>query len=269
MMTARIGDGIKEFVETVPKPLINRLRKIVAPPGKKGTWMRHLSDAQLAEIYFRLRAGQACYAMAKMAQEQWGVMTQSHVQSLARSVRQFRDKSLGDLQIAKITGDDKDTSQNKKVAKILDRKTKDLVERCDGLNVMAWGILCQQERIAVMMQYEHEVGYVSKQTDTAMKVLSDMTDKYIKAQIELGVMGIAPTPGDVHFHAHIKGMVGSMSGTEREKMADVANRFVELIQSKSIKLIQDDDGQWRYGKAADTEMKNVSNECVPINNRGD
>lgn len=271
MTTPRIGDGIKELVETVPKPLIDRLRRLVAPPGKKGTWLRHLSDAQLSEVYFRLKLGAACYALARMAQEQWGVMVQSQAQSLARSVRSFRDKALGDLQLAKITGDNKDSSQNKKVVKVLDKKAKDLVEKCDGLAVMAWGILSQQERITVMMQYENEVGYMSKQTDQAFKVLSDMVSQYIKLQIELGVVGPGPAPGDVHFHAHIKGMVGALSATEREKMADVANRFAELIQAKSIKLIQDEDGSWRYGKAADMEggLNVSSNECVPVSDGGD
>lgn len=265
----RIGEGIKELVESVPEPLIKRLRHIVAPPGKKGTWLRHLSDAQLAEFYFRLKVGQACYGLARIAQEQWGIMVQSQTTSLARSVRTFRDKALGDLQLAKITGGNRDSSENKKVAKILDRKTKGLVEKCDGLSVLAWGILSQQERATLMMEYENEVGYMSKQTDNALKVLADMVNQYVKLQIELGIAGPGPSPENLHFHAHIKGVVGSMSPPEREKMADVANRFAELVQAKSVKLIQDEDGSWKYVRAAETGDKDVSsNECVLIDDNG-
>lgn len=254
---------IKEFVETVPKPLINRLRRIVEPQGKKGTWLRHLSDAQLAEIYFRLRMGQAAYALAKICQNQWGIMVQSQPQSLARSIRAFADKALGDSALAKINKGD--PSENKAVAKIIDKKAQDIIDKCDGLKVMAWTVLSQQERVLVMMKNENELGFVSKQTDNAIKVLSEITDRYLKMQIELGIRDSRPSPQELHIHAHVKQMLGALPDVEREKMADVALKFVEQIEKKAITLQMDKDGAYRYTKAASEGSKNESdNECVPV-----
>lgn len=254
---------IREFVETVPKPLIKRLRRIVEPPGKKGTWLRHLSDAQLAEIYFRLRTGQAAYALAKICQEQWGIMVRSQPQSLARSIRSFADKALSDAQLAALKKGD--PSENKALTKIIDKTAQDLLEKCDGLRVMAWTVLSQQERVSVMIQNENEFGFMSKETDNAIKVLSEITDKYVKMQVELGVLDSRPTPTELHVHAHVKQMLGALPEVEREKMADIALKFVEQMESKAIQLIMDKDGTYKYVKAAAEDHGDDSvNECVPV-----
>ena len=118
-------------VEITAADLIHRLREAVQPEGRKGLWLRHLNDKQLAEVYHRLRSGQTLHRVVTVVQRDWGIMKTSEVKSLARGLKKFKLKVLGLFQQAT-------NAKDKEANRPLTKRARKIVDHLDKMERYRW-----------------------------------------------------------------------------------------------------------------------------------
>lgn len=222
-------ESYQSKIVSSPPSLTKALREAVKRPGRKGTWLQHLSDNQLLEVYWRLKNGQAAQAITKIAQVDWGIQRKSSPKSLARSVLDFRDRVLGDIEIS-----DMRTNEGASQAKALVKKAKFVAEKVDGIKRMEWLIEVQSER--VMMLFEREKQSLPfKHTDHTVEVLCKMIYQYETLKMQLGIQPTIPQEYNVHV-THTWNKVVSGIGDESVKSADALTRFLQWADKNAVTM---------------------------------
>jgi len=232
---------IKGFAETLPIAVMRKLRETVAPPGKRGTWLRYLDDNKLAEVFVQLQAGTACHHIASVAQREWGIKPGSKTQSLARAVRSLRDKMVGEIQKLPIkTTEDKDTAK--------DLKTQ-AARVSNGLNELeetAWTAMEQKKRIQLFRTKEDLAKMGFQATDKAIQVYLQILEAYAKMKINLGLIEPPTSEFNLNVKHKFAGLMQHTVGPDGEKMVTALDRFMELVDEKSLALVQNKDGSFEY-----------------------
>ena len=228
---------IKGKVEVSAADLILRLRESVAPTGKKGIWLRHLSDKQLAEVYHRLRAGQSMYHIVKIAQKEWRVMTASDPKSLVRGVKKFKMDVIGLIQQAK-------KPEDKKIARNASLTGERILANIDALGRFRWLIEIQSERLAVYLEREKTLMPL-KQTSREIEVLQNLLEKYINIAIRLGLLHEKPSEFALTVKHKFDKFVGALSDGG-SRVVEAAEKFMELAEKNAIRMELDPNtGKYR------------------------
>lgn len=235
--------ALKGRVEVTGAILIKKLREIVKPPGKKGLWLRHLSDRRLAEVYHRLKMGQAGYRIAKIAQDEWGILKTSDTKSLARAVRIFRDKTVDLITIEKSTAPDTEP-ERKRVASAAQKRALRIRKNLDALGRMRWLIDVQTERIVAMATTEVRENVSFKSTDKSIGELRELLDTYMKWAVETGVYDAKPHELQVNFKHQFDGLVGNLSN-DGARLISAADKFLELAENAALTMVMDDTGKYQ------------------------
>lgn len=210
--------------------LLRSMRDAVAPAGKKGTWLRMLSDKQLAEVYHRLRLGQPAYKIAQIAQREWGVKRRANVKSLARAVRKFKEDTLGLLQVEKTAP----SEGRKEMGRKMEAKALKIVEKVDGLGRLGWLIERQTERIELLLEREKNA-LPFQMTNKEIGTLTDMIEKYVQLQIKLGVIDAKPSEINLNIKHKFDAL---MSGTVQGGTAvlETADKWLQKCEENALTL---------------------------------
>jgi hypothetical protein len=231
----------KGFAETIPTAVMKRLRDAVAPPGKRGTWLRYLDDNRLAEVFIQLQSGTAAQHIATVAQREWGIKPQAQTKSLARAVRAFRDKVVGEIQKLPTK-----TDRDKEVAKKLKFQAKKVSEEIEELEEAGWVLLEQKKRIQLFRDKENIAKMGFQATDKAIQVYLQTLELYAKMKINMGL--IEPPAAEHHLHIKHKfaGLMQHTVGKDGDKVIGALDKFMELVDEKSLALTQNDQGAFEY-----------------------
>jgi len=243
---------LKGLVELTPPFEIQRMRGIVQPKGKKGTWLRFLSDKRLCEVYYRLKSGQSAHSIAIAVKRDWGLKRNSKTESLARAIRAFKSKALRELDTGKYASPDK-KKESKRAKQFLNR----LKDKVDGLKYMADLIQIQMERIKHSFEQESG-GLVSVHLDDAVKVLFNGIEKYVKLQIQLGVLDAKPEELRLHLQHRFGGVLEHVVKDRGDTMKQFASNLLENLEASSIPLMLGQDGVYSASKGegeAETDQK--------------
>jgi len=242
-----ISPEVKAFIEAADEGMIKKLRLAVQPPGKRGSWLKHLSDSRLVEVFFRLSNGASPYGVAAMAQTDWGVEPKSEVKSLSRAVYKFRDKTVGDIQIAKMSVPAKDKGQVEEMSK----RARKITENTHTIEYLAKAVVYQFERVETLVARE-KTSIPFKFTDKAMSTLTDMVDKLTRLQIELGLLDSRPNEWNLNVQHKFAGMMQHTIGKDSEKVTAAIGKFVELLDKKALTMkIDPETGSYALKKKED------------------
>jgi len=238
MTEAQEPQDVAGKVEVTAQQTINKLREAVQPKGKKGLWLRHLSDRRLSEVYHRLRMGQSSHHIAKMAKMEWGVMKDSDIKSLSRGVRQFRDKVVGDLK-----AEGYKTPERKEVAESVRRRGKYLTEKLDGLSRLRWLIDTQTERVALLVEKE-KTSLPFRFTGKEVKYLGELLEMYVRFQIDLGLLDAKPAEFNLTVKHRFDGLLQNSLRGGGVSMIEATNKFLEMAEEKALTFKLTDDGAY-------------------------
>lgn len=226
-----MADTIEGNVSEAAKALLKKLRIAVTPKKTRGSWLKHLSDKQLAEVFYRLRRGQSAQHIAKIAMTEWGVSGAS-AKSLARPLRDFKAKILPEIQLA-----NQAMEKSGDVGKITDLngRAKRVSEKLDAMGRMAWLIEEQTDRFQMLRDKETQMKMPLKQTDTVFKSLVESLDTYTKLQIELGILDSKPSEHTLTIHNTFSGVMQQL-GERGTIMVNAANNLAGLIEESTVSL---------------------------------
>lgn len=236
--------ALKGKVEVTAEETIARLREIVQPAGKKGTWLRKLNDHQLAEVYHRLKLEQTVYHVAQIAQREWRVNPKSETKSLCRALRDFRKKAVGLLNAHKTSfprTPEKDAFVDKE-----EKRGKEIVEEINGMEELAWLIQVQRGRLEVLITRE-KASIPFKFTDKTVAELRECIDTYLVHAQALGILKVVPKEIDLTLRKEFDGLLqGGMIKDGGVKFVEAAKRFLDEAKKKALIMEQAPDGGWTH-----------------------
>jgi len=232
---------LEEEMQLAPKSLVRRLREIVRPPGKRGSWMMLLDDQQLLEVYYRLKRGQSANYVCRICQEDWGLKRGSSLKVLNKAMLKFRREALGDIELTKIAARGK---RDREEAESITKRTEKLKKKVDGLEKLAWAIQVQAERLETLVEREKKA-IPFKFTDKTVKTLGELLDTYLKYQIELGVLDAKPSEFNLNIKHKFEGIVQNALENSPHRFIDGMHKFLELAESKALTLVPDSEGTYR------------------------
>jgi hypothetical protein len=232
-------ESIDQNIEVTGQQIIKRLRDIVQPPGKKGLWLRLLSDRQLAEVYHRLKRGQTAYHVSKICQDDWRIQRDSSIQSLSRGMLRFRDAILGDIQKDAVKSE-----EGKKEFAARKKRGSAIVNKLDGLGRLRWLIERQTDRIQALLDREQSA-IPFQMTDKSIKVLGELIEQYLRLQMELGLIDSKPEEFNLNIEHKFKAILTGMQFTDDgHRLAIAANKFLEMASEASIIMEPEADGTY-------------------------
>jgi hypothetical protein len=230
-------------IEVSSEALLRKLRTAVQPPGKKGTWLRHLNDKRLLEVYFRLRRGQSALSVAGFSQKEWGVMRHSEVKSLARAVRVFRNKAIGLLKVAPLIGPEGTKKERRGATEVLGKRGKRITKDLDGLGRLRWAIDIQTDRVATLVEKEKQA-LPFKFTDKSIEVLTRMLESYMKIQVDLGLLESKPQELSLDVRHRFQGLMQHSMRGGGAGVTSAMGKFLEMAEEQALTFELDNEGQY-------------------------
>lgn len=232
-------ESLKGKVEVTAEHTLQKLRTIVQPDGKKGTWLRHLNDKQLAEVYHRIKLGQTVYHIVQIAQREWKVLPKSDPKSLCRAVRDFKNKAVGLLQAHAQSFPQ--TEEKKKFVEEEEKRAEAIVKKVDGLDELAWLIKIQKGRIEILITREKS-SLPFKFTDKSIETLGKLLDTYIEYQLELGVLDRKPQEFDLTLRTQFDGLLKGALSDDGSRMLSAIERMLSMADKKALILKKGENG---------------------------
>lgn len=255
MTNLKKGDQDSESLALLTDGLtMNRLRESVQPPGKKGTWLRCLSDKHLAEVYQLLRMTISPLKIAKKAQKEWHVMLDSSPKSLARAILQFsNDVIKGDL-----TSTSAQTPEEKDALWMLRKKGRRILEKFDALGTMRWALDEQATRFALLREREDQLKMPLKMTEKTYKELREGLRDYLEIAIRLGILDAKPSEVSLTLKHTFQGLQDSVLTNDGLKMIEATNELVKRIEGDAVLLSIQEDGSYSVKEDAPIERATVT-----------
>ena len=239
-MNKQIAKTPKDFAEIVGEAKIKQLREAVKPPNKKGSWMKVLSNPQLAEVYYRLHGGEACYSVTSMIQRDWRINSKSDVKSMARAVRKFRDLTVGEIR----TELQNAGKSNKEIEKV-EKTATSIAEKVDTVKEYIWLINTQKTRIQAMVAAEVSSAYAGfEMTDKALKNFKEMLEGYTALCVRLGITDTVTPELNIKMKHQFGHVMKHVVGNDKAKMIQFCDAFVEKLEDACVTMTQHDDGSF-------------------------
>lgn len=231
---------ISTAVQITGKSTITRLRAATRSSGKRDLWLSTLTDQHLAEVYHRLLRGQEVQTIAKIAQKEWGQLVNSKLVVLCNDIRTFRTRVIGKL--LPQAHDDKD---KKLIKHELFEKAAKIASKVDGMELLAWTISEQAQRVQMWRDRENLEHEPIKAAETTISELGKLLEKYINLQINLGVLDSKPSEFNLHLKHSFDGVLNNVIKGNTGTIVDVANKFAKLAEESALNLEQNEDGTWQ------------------------
>lgn len=236
----------RDFVgkaEVTGASLIAKFRMYVQPPGRRGSWLRYLSDKRLAELYHRLRHGQSPVVLSKVAQENWNVMKLSDPKSLARAIRDFRDRFVSKADLVEVS--QPPSKEKKDAVLVLGKRGQRIADKLDDLGVLRWAILEHAERYAELRTKEGKLGMPLKMTNPAFKELVYGIDRYVRLQMDLGLRDSKPSEFNINLKHKFDGLLGNLLTGDGTPMLDATATFIDKLEEEVLSLELNADGSYQ------------------------
>lgn len=239
-MDSGTGKDLKAQVSLTGQSIIQQLRKIVQPPGKKGTWLGQVSDKRLAEVYHRLKKGQAAYHIAKIAQIDWGMMRGSETRSLARAILKIKEKMIGEL----VDNSPQKSEAGTDLTDRLRKRGKRILKNLDGLGRLRWLIEEQTDRVVMMRDKEKTMNLPLKDTNAAIHELGDLITQYLTVQMKLGLLDAQPSEHVLTIKTIFDRMISGVSD-DGKALSSAVHKFIEQVDRDVVNLEVSADGSYK------------------------
>lgn len=252
---------LKGRTEVTGREKIRELREIVKPPGRKGVWLQKLNDRQLAEVYQRLRMGQSAHMIVRICQNDWKVMRNSTIDSMARAVVAFRKKALPELKgWAK-----KMSEEQKRQSHQWQTRAKKMKKSFDAVAAMIWLASIQWERMVELREREKQVRLPMKQTDRAGKEFRETLKELLNVQIRLGILESKPEELHLLVKQKFDGMMQVIKDSSggSQAMLTATRQLMEGLEEEAITLKVNEDGAYSVGGDSDGPEDSSAGEGDP------
>lgn len=230
---------IKEATSLMGQNVIKRLRDAVLPVGDKINSLRELSDKHLAEVYHRLIRGQEPDRIAIVIHEKFKKLKSLKKSIICKDIKNFRKSVVGSL-----VPQSDDSTKDLVVKKDLYERAKSISKKVDGMELLAWIIGEQATRFELWREKENTAKIPFKATEHTVRELSSLLDKYIRLQIDLGVLDAKPSEYNLKVKHTFDGVMKHMIKGGENVMIDAANKFAELAEKSVETLEQNKEGEW-------------------------
>lgn len=235
-----MAKSIQTDASLTGKNVIARLRESTNPINTKHTLLiRALSDNHLTEIYHRLMRGQDPSHIAKVIQEKWKLLVTVEYKVVCDDIKKFKDRVIGDLVPQKT-----DTAITSSTKKDLYTRASSISKKVDGMELMAWTIGEQAKRLEMWREKEDTARVPFKSTEVTVRELGSLLEKYVRLQMDLGVLDSKPSEYNLKIKYTFDGLMQHVVKNENT-IIDTANQFAKLIESSSQILEQDADGVYK------------------------
>lgn len=271
MAKSKRDTTIKEATEGAGLEVIQMLRSIVAPEGKKGNWMKHLSDKQLVEIYQRLRLGQKPRTIVrKVVQDQWGIQTKTTTDSLARAVKRLRELALPELQKH---GQKHDPESDPEEAKMLTQRGKRIVEKLDALGTLRWMVEEQLDRIQMLRGTEKKTKFALQETNKIMSQVRETLHTILDTEMKLGLVDVKPSEHNLNISASFDGMMDHVVSGDGAVLLSAIGKLMASVREggnvMDMRRDKNDDGAECFvlsgGKGKQIECEELKTDSLREN----
>jgi hypothetical protein len=237
------------FVEAIPNALIKKVRAIVAPEGKRGTWLRYLNDMQIAEVIVRLQAGIAAHRIVVLAQREWGVSPHSKPQSLSRAVRSLRDRIIPDLAKLPVR-----TPEEQKDRELMTKEAEKVHILINELSIGSWAIKEMVTRAKLWRDKEIQAKVPLKGADKTFMNLMSMLESNIEMKIKLGTIDPPTSDQSMSIKHKFDGLVTKVIGEDgKTKFLDAIDIMMDKIDDEALLLDVGPDGKFAFNIDVDEE----------------
>ena len=213
---------------------IKKLRDCSFVKNKMQTWVSELTDDQLYELFLRLRNEESAKSIAARVQKVWGIRPRSTIHSLSQGILKFKRRISHLLLTSPPSASEDDTFFN--VNGFEGLGTLEELEKIAQL---------QRERIARMMVEEREMNVKHSNLSRDLQSLATLS-KTIMKQKEFEIAHQLDDPvrmkrtriAGKQMNKKFMKMMREVIPTEKdkEKVIRATERFIELIDERSIKL---------------------------------
>jgi len=235
---------IKGLVEvTTEASLIRKLRGIVEPEGKRGSWMRFMSDKQLLEVYHRLKLNHGIGHIVRIVQKEWKICPESAPQNLRKAVKKFRDKTVGLIRAYERSST---TTERKEFAAKEEKRATEIMKKIDGMEELAWLIQVQKWRIKQIVRIEKENKEFAKLADQAIAQQRENINAWMTHAEVLGLIDRKPNKWNFELKAQFDGILDTVVRDDGNKLIQAANRFLEMAKEKAITMKKVSEGEYEY-----------------------
>ena len=226
----------------LPAEIRKRLREIVCPPGVKGSWMQHLDDKQLSEIYMMLRSGKSATFVAKHVQDEWHVFEDIRTKNLSIAITNFRREALGEIYDLPDYVYEEKRQEALEQLTALRAKGTDVVKKIDAIGALADLVILERSRIEMRFSTEQITGNTDGKLSNDVQGLAQMLDTLAALQVKVGILDYKAQPQVIQHQIGFQGALASLpDGGVR--LTQAANVFLDKIGSLPTKqLVQKPDG---------------------------
>jgi len=224
--------GLKDAHVLTAGDMIKQFREFISPPGKKGLWLRHLNDRQLAEVYHRLKSGQGLAHVIKICQTEWNINKKSDPKSLSRALTAFKKQFIGEIQ-ALVTKN----PAEEKAKDALAARARTVVKKLDGMDRLRWLIEVQTERIEALREKEKAV-MPFKQTRQEIETLTGLLDTYMGYCVRLGLVDSKPTEFNLKVKHQFNDLLGALPD-QGSRVVEAGEQLFKLLEENSIVMKYD------------------------------
>lgn len=223
---------------TMKRNVIENLRRFSSIPGKEKTWIGRLKDNELFELFIKIKNGESARAIARHAQTVWKVGQKSSIHSVSQGVLKFRERISHLLLFPSSATDEANAPV--------------FPSTCDEdgpLETMENIAREYEARIKRMIAEEKETGVKYPHLNRDLQALGSLR-KAILRQSEWETIHEDPLKRKKYermeqtVDRRFNRLMENLGEDGRDRMIRAANRFLELIEQKSVPLYQKEDGTY-------------------------
>ena len=235
---------VKASSKLLPEVIRNKLREIVCPKGVKGSWMQHLDDVQLAEVYMLLRSGKSALFVAKHIQDKWHIFEDIRTKNLTVAITHFRKEALGELyDLPDYVYEEKKQDALSQLTQLRAKGT-DVVKKLDAIGALADLVILERSRIEMRFASEQISGITDNRLSSDIQGLTGMLDTLASLQVKVGILDYKVQPNVIQHQIGFQGTLAALpDGGVR--LTQAANVFLDKIRTLPTKqLVQRPDGSF-------------------------
>ncbi|MEW5735017.1 MAG: hypothetical protein AB1921_09195 [Thermodesulfobacteriota bacterium] len=222
------------------KYVLDQLREKASVPGKQKTWISLLDDEQRYTLFLMLRNGESSKAIARHAQDAWGVLPGSSVHSISQGVTKFK-KRIAHLLL--IPGQEEAPRLPAEPS-----PGQELPEGSEGLDILAER---HKRRIYKMMAEEEKTGVKYPHLNREIMALSQLV-KSIAKQKDWEIKNGGRDPVKLRreeaqmrqMKEDFDGFVNQLGDDRRDVLIRATQTFLKKIKEKALPLYKDENGEW-------------------------
>ena len=224
-MTLKSDVGVKKKVS-------DKLREAAKEPSRryKGTNpLNGLSDKQLFELYIRYEQGQQDDRILRLVRLEWGCGKEIPYPTMRGFMQRFKKAVLTPIEdILAEAGSEEEAGEIRKKLKI--------IEELDGLGSLRWLIQEQKDRVEAYRGIEKKSLIPSTAANAVIRDLGDLLDKYIKIQMDLGLIETKEDKKDKEMRDRFMYILSDKVQNSGDNLIQAANKLLEAAENEAITI---------------------------------